>query len=72
MQPINPIDVGDSKEILSNINNCKVFNNYNYEIDDFIKSIIKNDLFSDARSTIKFLSLNKVATKIVNLYNNYK
>ena len=67
-RPIISLDVGDTKEIISGLENCKIFKTYNKEVNNFILSAINNNLSSNARSKIESLSVNKISEKLINLY----
>jgi len=71
-RPIISLDVGDTKEIISSLENCKIFEIYNKEVNNFILSAISKDLNSNARAKIEFLSVKKITEKFINLYDFHK
>lgn len=72
--PIVSVDVGDVKEIIENTNSCSVCSNKVNELALKLDAIILNGERTNGRLRLLTLNLdnNKIAEKIIDIYNNLK
>lgn len=68
--PILSKDVGDSNTILNNVQNSLVFKTDNPEVQSFIKSVIEKKLKTDGRNQVKDFSLENIAKKVCQIYQD--
>jgi glycosyltransferase involved in cell wall biosynthesis len=68
--PIISVAVGDTKEVISNAQNCYIVPDNAYEMAEKLSIILKDGRRSNGRELISHLEISKVARKLEAVYYN--
>ena len=69
--PIVSVDVGDSRERISDIDNCRLLSNYNaQEMASAVASILESGKRSNGRDFINFVSMEYIAKRVIDVYKS--